>query len=83
MRIRSRPKRSTRFADHVARVVPVDDARVFPVSGGSEANESAIKLARSYHLARGEHDRHVIVARAGSYHGNSRGALDASHRARR
>jgi adenosylmethionine-8-amino-7-oxononanoate aminotransferase len=71
----------SRFADAVAEVIPLDDARVFPVSGGSEANESAIKLARAYHLARGEHERHVIVARAGSYHGNSRGALDASHRA--
>lgn len=69
-----------RFARHVAAVVPVEGARVFPVSGGSEANESAIKLARAYHLARGDHDRHVILAREGSYHGNSRGALDASHR---
>ena len=70
-----------RFAHSVAEVAPVDDARVFPVSGGSEANESAIKLARSYHLARGDEQRHVILARAGSYHGNSRGALDASDRA--
>jgi hypothetical protein len=53
---------------------------VFPVSGGSEANETALKLARSYHLARGE-DRHVIVARTGAYHGNTRGVLDASDRA--
>jgi adenosylmethionine-8-amino-7-oxononanoate aminotransferase len=68
-----------RFAAHVAEVVPLRDARVFPVSGGSEANESAIKLARAYHLARGA-DRHVILARSGAYHGNSRGALDASHR---
>jgi adenosylmethionine-8-amino-7-oxononanoate aminotransferase len=69
------------FADRVAEVAPVDAARVFPVSGGSEANETALKLARSYHLARGESDRHVILARATAYHGNSRGALDASHRA--
>lgn len=69
------------FAARVAAVTPIDDARVFPVSGGSEANESAIKLARSYHVARGDHDRHVILAREASYHGNSRGALDASHRA--
>jgi adenosylmethionine-8-amino-7-oxononanoate aminotransferase len=69
------------FASRVAAVSPIDDARVFPVSGGSEANESAIKLARSYHVARGDHDRHVILAREASYHGNSRGALDASHRA--
>ncbi len=53
-----------RFARRVAEVVPLSDARVFPVSGGSEANESAIKLARAYHLARGE-DRHVILARTG------------------
>jgi adenosylmethionine-8-amino-7-oxononanoate aminotransferase len=71
----------SRFAARVAAVTPIDDARVFPVSGGSEANESAIKLARSYHVARGDHDRHVILAREASYHGNSRGALDASHRA--
>ena len=70
-----------RFAHSVAELAPVDEARVFPVSGGSEANESAIKLARSYHLARGDTERHVVLARAGSYHGNSRGALDASDRA--
>jgi adenosylmethionine-8-amino-7-oxononanoate aminotransferase len=69
-----------RFAARMAAVVPIDDARVFPVSGGSEANETALKLARSFHVARGEHDRHVILARAGAYHGNSRGALDASDR---
>ena len=69
-----------RFADRLAAVVPIDDARVFPVSGGSEANETALKLARSFHVARGDHDRHVVLARAGAYHGNSRGALDASDR---
>jgi adenosylmethionine-8-amino-7-oxononanoate aminotransferase len=68
------------FADRLAAVVPIADARVFPVSGGSEANETALKLARSYHLARGDRDRHVVLAREGAYHGNSRGALDASDR---
>lgn len=68
------------LADRLGALAPVDDARVFPVSGGSEANESAMKLARSYHLARGDADRHVVIARAGAYHGNSRGALDASDR---
>ena len=70
-----------RFAAHVAEVVPMRAARVFPVSGGSEANETAIKLARAYHLAHGETERHVILARLGAYHGNTRGALDASDRA--
>jgi adenosylmethionine-8-amino-7-oxononanoate aminotransferase len=69
-----------RLARRIAAIAPVDDARVFPVSGGSEANETALKLARSYHVARGDHDRHVVLARAGAYHGNSRGALDASDR---
>ena len=39
--------------------------------------ETALKLARAYHLARGEPERTVIVARHLSYHGNTRGALDA------
>ncbi len=68
------------YASALVAHVPIDDARVFPVSGGSEANETALKLARTYHLARGE-DRHVIAARAGAYHGNTRGVLDASDRA--
>ncbi len=67
------------YAEELAAVVPVDDARVYPVSGGSEAVETALKMARAYHLARGE-DRHRVVARWGSYHGNTRGALDTSGR---
>jgi adenosylmethionine-8-amino-7-oxononanoate aminotransferase len=67
------------YAGELAAVVPVDDARVYPVSGGAEAVETALKMARAYHLARGE-DRHLVIARRGSYHGNTRGALDASGR---
>ncbi len=69
-----------RFARRLAPHVPVDSARIFPVSGGSEAVESAIKLARAFQLAVGQPDRHVIIARTASYHGNSRAALDASDR---
>lgn len=68
------------YADALAAVLPVDDPRVYPVSGGSEAVETALKMARAYHLARGE-DRHVVVGRHGAYHGNTRGALDVSGRA--
>ncbi len=68
------------YADELAEVLPLDSPRVYPVSGGSEAVETALKLARAYHLARGEPSRHGIVARWGSYHGNTRGALDASGR---
>ena len=67
------------YADELAPVLPVDDARVYPVSGGSEAVETALKMARAYRLARGE-DRSVVIGRRGSYHGNSRGALDVSGR---
>jgi adenosylmethionine-8-amino-7-oxononanoate aminotransferase len=67
-----------RYADEVAPLLPVDDARLYPVSGGSEAVETALKLARAYHLARGEPSRFVVIARRSAYHGNTLGALDAS-----
>ena len=68
------------YADALAPLLPFDDPRIYPVSGGSEAVETALKMARAYHLARGE-DRYVIIGRQGAYHGNSRGALDVSGRA--
>lgn len=69
-----------RYADELAPVLPMDGPRIYPVSGGSEAVETALKMARAYHLARGEPSRHKVIARWGSYHGNTRGALDASGR---
>jgi adenosylmethionine-8-amino-7-oxononanoate aminotransferase len=68
------------YAEELAPVLPIADARIYPVSGGSEAVETALKLARSYHLARGEPARDKVIARWGSYHGNTLGALDASGR---
>jgi adenosylmethionine-8-amino-7-oxononanoate aminotransferase len=68
------------YASDVASFVPMDQARVYPVSGGSEAIETALKMARAYHLARGEPDRSIVIARGASYHGNTRGALDVSGR---
>jgi adenosylmethionine-8-amino-7-oxononanoate aminotransferase len=63
------------YADDLAPLLPMDDARIYPVSGGSEAVETAMKLARAYHLARGE-DRSVVIGRMNAYHGNTLGALD-------
>ena len=68
------------YAREVGPLLPVDDPAIYPVSGGSEAIETALKLARAYHLARGEADRDVVLSRWGSYHGNTLGALDLSGR---
>ncbi|MEM9551124.1 MAG: aspartate aminotransferase family protein [Pseudomonadota bacterium] len=51
--------------------------RVYFVSGGSEAVEAALKLVRQYHIERGDPDRHHVIARQQSYHGNTLGALAA------
>lgn len=70
-----------RYASRVAPLLPVHEPRIYPVSGGSEAVETALKIARAYHVAEGRSSRHKVIARLGSYHGNTRGALDASGRA--
>jgi len=51
--------------------------RVWFTSSGSEAVEAAIKLARQYHLERGDTRRTRLIARRQSYHGNTLGALSA------
>jgi adenosylmethionine-8-amino-7-oxononanoate aminotransferase len=66
------------YADELAPLLPMPDARIYPVSGGSEAVETAIKLARAYHLAVGQAGRQTVIARRSSYHGNTLGALDLS-----
>jgi adenosylmethionine-8-amino-7-oxononanoate aminotransferase len=68
------------YAREVGPRLPVDEPAIYPVSGGSEAIETALKLARAYHLARGDKDRWIVLARWGSYHGNTLGALDLSGR---
>jgi adenosylmethionine-8-amino-7-oxononanoate aminotransferase len=57
---------------------PAGMDKVFFVCGGSEATEAALKLARQYHLERGEPQRRKIVSRRQSYHGNTLGALAVS-----
>ncbi len=49
--------------------------RVFFVSGGSEAVESAMKICRQYHYETGQGGRHVFIARTPAYHGSTLGAL--------
>jgi adenosylmethionine-8-amino-7-oxononanoate aminotransferase len=66
------------YGEEVAAILPMEGARIYPVSGGSEAVETAIKMARAYHLAKGQGGRSIVIGRRGSYHGNTLGALDAS-----
>jgi adenosylmethionine-8-amino-7-oxononanoate aminotransferase len=65
------------LADLLIANAPGNLDRVYFVSGGSEAVESAIKLARQYHVERGEPQRRHLIARRQSYHGNTIGALSA------
>src|SRR5215208_2676990 len=66
--------RAIELAAEVAKLAPGDLNRVFFVSGGSEAVESAWKLARQYHAARGER-RWKAISRRTAYHGTTMGAL--------
>ena len=69
------------YAVALGEVSPIPDPWVYLVSGGSEAVETALKLARQGCVARGEPGRYKIIARWGSYHGATLGALSASGRA--
>ncbi len=63
------------LADLLVSKAPGNLDRVYFVSGGSEAVEAALKLARQYCLEKGETSRHRVIARRQSYHGNTLGAL--------
>jgi len=65
------------LADLLIQHAPGSLDRVYFVSGGSEATEAAIKLARQYFLEIGQPERSRIIARRQSYHGNTLGALSA------
>jgi len=69
-----------RLADRLIEVVAPEVARVRFVSGGSEANETALRLARSYHFERGEPDRWRAISPAQAYHGSTMGTLALSGR---
>ncbi len=65
------------LADLLVAHAPPGIDRVYLVSGGSEAVEAAIKLARQYWVEKGEPQRGRLIARKQSYHGNTLGALAA------
>jgi len=65
------------LADWLVQRAPDGLERVYFVSGGSEAVEAAIKLARQYFLEIGKPEKKYVIARNQSYHGNTLGALSA------
>jgi hypothetical protein len=66
-----------KLADRLIANAPTGIERVYLVSGGSEAVEAAIKLARQYFLEVSQPERRRVIARRQSYHGNTLGALAA------
>jgi adenosylmethionine-8-amino-7-oxononanoate aminotransferase len=70
--------RAIELAAKIASLAPGDLNRVFFTSGGSEAVESALKLARQYFKLEGHPNKHKLIAREIAYHGTSLGALSAT-----
>ena len=60
---------AVKLSAKVASLAPDKDSRVYFVSGGSEAVETALKMAKNYHKNNGQPGRWQVISRAGSYHG--------------
>ncbi|HXN95740.1 MAG TPA: aspartate aminotransferase family protein [Candidatus Acidoferrales bacterium] len=69
-----------KLAEHLLAMAPPNfrNGRVYFTSGGSEATETAIKLARQFHLESGQKDRYRVLSRRQSYHGSTLGAMSVS-----
>src|SRR4051794_12054206 len=70
--------RAIELAARIANLAPGDLNRVFFTSGGGEAVETALKLARQYHKLTGNPNKTKIIAREIAYHGTTMGALAAT-----
>lgn len=64
-----------RLAHELVEVAPEEFSRVYFVTGGAEANEAALRLARRYHVERGESERWRVISPAQAYHGPTVAAL--------
>ena len=64
-----------RLAEKLAQITPGSLSRTYFVSGGSEANETALKIVRAYHRRNGEPGRYKVISRRNSYHGFTGGVL--------
>jgi putrescine---pyruvate transaminase len=65
------------LCDQLAELAPMEDARVFLTSSGSEAVDTSIKLARMAHHLRGEPERSVVISRDRAYHGVTYGGVSS------
>lgn len=72
--------RQEEYAERLLSTAAPEMSRVRLSSGGSEANEAAVRLARSYHVERGDERRTIIVSAAEAYHGATFGALGLTGR---
>ena len=68
------------LAEKIIQLSPKGMARVYFLSGGSEATEAALKMARQFHLETGNSQKYKVVSRWQSYHGNTIGALSMGGR---
>ncbi len=68
------------LAEKITELAPEGLSRVFYVSGGSEATEAAMKIARKYHIETGNPKKYKVIARWQGWHGNTIGALSMSGR---
>jgi adenosylmethionine-8-amino-7-oxononanoate aminotransferase len=63
------------LATKLAQIMPGDLSRTFFSLGGSDANETSLKMAQSYHVRNGEPSRYKVISRRGSYHGTTYGTM--------
>lgn len=73
MRFANRP--AIEFTDKIREFAPGPYGHAWVVSGGSLANESAVKMARQYHVERGNERKYKVISRSRSYHGSTIGAM--------
>ena len=66
------------YTEKIAEFTPEGFEHTWLVSSGSEANESAVKMARQYHYERGNEGKYKVISRRRSYHGNTAGAMALS-----
>ena len=66
---------TVKLASKVASLSPDSASRVYFVSGGSEAVETSLKMAKKYHVNNGEPTRYKVISRKGSYHGATHASI--------